>query len=967
MIPALCVPTGHGIGSLPPAIFRFGLFEADAGRGTLSASGLRVKLHEQPFRVLILLLEHPGEIITREELRQKLWPEGTYVDFDGSLNAVLKKLRAALDDDSDNPRFIETVPRRGYCFIAPVTVESVAVELPASADGQVSEDPAEFSVDGKALASSMPKRGPTRYLIYAASAVVLLALAGLGWYVRRDFFGARTVPVQPTPVIVPIPRKSVAVLGFHNLSGKADDGWLAIAFAEMLSTELAAGEKLRLVSGEDVANLRLSSPWAPTDTLDQKTTARIGGALNSDLLVLGSYTTIGRPDREQLRVDVRLQVAKTGEILSEIAEIGSRQDLFQVVSRISGKLRDRLGVPRPGDPEEASALASLPTNPEAARFYSLGLAKLREYDYVSARGLFEEAVKADPKFPLAHSMLSRADIFLGHDDQAKAEAKRGLDLAGGLSRVQKMEIEASYYHAIADRAKAADIYRVLFNLFPDSLDYGLQLAKLELESYQPDEALETIRQLRLLPAPARDDPGLDLREATIVIRNDVQTADRLYHSAAAKAQTQGKELLYAKAQEALCFTNRQHLQAPLECQEAYEIFLAAGNHWDAGSCLQLMAEANRQTGHYQEALPQYEQALRMFKAAGSREAIGVTLNNLSLVLGNEGQWSRAEQTFRTAKQNFEAVNDKANTAEAINNIADIMVMRGHLREAADMYREAWELADSSGRARHEYAHTQHGALLLMRGELKQARVEIEAQVKSLRAYGGDPEHLAGALTALGDIEKAEGNLDGSLKSYQEALELLKKANASVGSTQVALAELSVAEGNAGAAEPLVRLAIAESEKEQSTSDTISGYTALSGVLLTQAKVTEARDAITHAYKLASLHEFPVLALPLEILQVRATTAAAKTGIAGNSDLAAAGREIRAVIQQSHRLGLYTTECEARLALGELEMRLNPASGHSQLAALAKETRSRGLELLARQAEQAITNTGSVVCASKPAR
>jgi DNA-binding winged helix-turn-helix (wHTH) protein/tetratricopeptide (TPR) repeat protein len=946
--------------------FRFGRFEADAGRGKLSRGGLRVKLHEQPFRVLIWLLENPGEVITREELRQRLWPEGTYVDFDGSLNVILKKLRAALDDDSDNPRFIETVPRRGYRFIAPVTVESVAVELPAPTDDVMIGGPPELSIDNKVPAPDMPKGPMSKRLIYICGAAVLLVLAGVGWYLRGDFSRVRTATTKPAAANVPIPRKSVAVLGFNNLSGKADDGWLSTALAEMMSTELAAGEKLRLVSGEDVANLRQSSPWPPTDTLDQKTTARIGGALNGDLLVLGSYTTVGRAEREQLRLDVRLQVAKTGEILTEIAEIGSREDLFQVVSRISGKLRDRLGVPHLEGPEEASALASLPSNPEAARFYSLGLAKLREYDYVSARGLFEEAIKADPKFPLAHSLLSRTDIFLGHDDQAKAEAKRGLNLAGGLSRVQKMEIEASFYHANADRAKAADIYRVLFSLFPDSLDYGLQLAKLEHESYHPNEALETIRQLRRLPAPAGDDPGLDLREAGIVLPNDVQAADRLFHSAAAKASLQGKRLIYGKAEEALCFTNRQHSQNPPECQEAYEIFLAAGNRLEAGSCLQLMAEANRQTGHYQEAVPLYEQALQMVKEAGNREMIGVTLNNLALVLENEGQWSRAEQSFRNAKQNFSAVNDKVNTAEAISNIADILVMRGHLHEAADMYRESWGLADSSGRARHEYAHIQHGTLLLMQGELKPARLEIEGQINSLRAYGGNPEHLAAALTALGDIEKTEANLDGSRKSYQEALELLKNANASVASTQLSLAELSIAEGHAGGAEPLVRQAIAEFEKEQSTSDTISGYTSLSRVLLAQAKVPEAREAITHAYRLASLNEFPVLSLPLEILQVRATTAA-KPGIAGNNDLAAAGRDIRAVIQQLHRLGLYITECEARLALGELKMRLNPASGHAQLAALATETRSRGLELLARQVEQAISTADSVVAADKPVR
>src|SRR6478672_1311656 len=102
-------------------IFRFGLFEADAAQGTLTRNGVRVKIQDQPFRVLVLLLERPGETVRREELRQRLWPDGTFVDFDGSLNVILKKLRAAIDDDSDNPRFIETLPRRGYRFIAPVS------------------------------------------------------------------------------------------------------------------------------------------------------------------------------------------------------------------------------------------------------------------------------------------------------------------------------------------------------------------------------------------------------------------------------------------------------------------------------------------------------------------------------------------------------------------------------------------------------------------------------------------------------------------------------------------------------------------------------------------------------------------------------------------------------------------------------------------------------------------------------
>src|SRR5579862_3195882 len=107
----------------PGIVLHFGLFEANPADGVLRRNGTKVKIQEQPFRLLLLLLERPGEVVTREELRQQLWPEGTYVDFDGSLNVILKRLRAAIDDDPENPRFIETIPRRGYRFIAPVSID----------------------------------------------------------------------------------------------------------------------------------------------------------------------------------------------------------------------------------------------------------------------------------------------------------------------------------------------------------------------------------------------------------------------------------------------------------------------------------------------------------------------------------------------------------------------------------------------------------------------------------------------------------------------------------------------------------------------------------------------------------------------------------------------------------------------------------------------------------------------------
>jgi len=280
--------------------YRFGLFEAHSINGELLRQGMRVRLQDQPFRLLTVLLEHAGEVVSREELRQQLWPADTYVEFDGSLNAALKRLRAALGDPAENPVFIETVPKRGYRFIAPVTVEEKPSEIPTADFLGAGNVPA---TTGTATGATPPAQVPAgkrpetflirgRVLIYGVTFVVFMLLS-LGWY----FYGHRSLPAAQSPSSAgpSLPtRKSVAVLGFRNASGRTQDDWMGTAFAEMLSTELATGEKLRLVSGEEVANLRISSPWPQTGTLGRETTARIGTALNSDVLVLGSYTAIGK-------------------------------------------------------------------------------------------------------------------------------------------------------------------------------------------------------------------------------------------------------------------------------------------------------------------------------------------------------------------------------------------------------------------------------------------------------------------------------------------------------------------------------------------------------------------------------------------------------------------------------------------------------------------------------------------------
>ena len=167
--------------------------------------------------------------------------------------------------------------------------------------------------------------------------------------------------------------------------------------------------------------------------------------------------------------------------------------------------------------------------------------------------------------------------------------------------------------------------------------------------------------------------------------------------------------------------------------------------------------------------------------------------------------------------------------------------------------------------------------------------------------------------------------------------------------------------------PVTLLAIESAEElwSKSVGEELGAYTSLGRLLLWQRKVAEAREAIAHALKLAD-HQFPVLNLPLQLLQARVRAAAALPGVARRNDLTIAARQIRAVIQKSQQLGLYNINCEACLVLGEMELQLNSSSGRAQLISPAAETRSRGLELIARQAEQAITRANVVVAANKPA-
>jgi len=947
-------------------VFRFGLFEANSTSNTLTRGGLRVKIQDQPFQLLMLLLQRPGEVVTREELRQSLWPEGTYVDFDGSLNVILKRLRAALDDDPENPRFIQTVPRRGYRFIAPVAAEKPPEPVSEQALLHAtlpSESPQSSAQASAITAFPVPnverRRSP---YIYAAFASVILLLSmgvALAWHYGR-------LGTKPTVSSVQM-RKSVAVLGFQNLSGRAEDAWLASALSEMLSTELSGGEKLRLVSGEDVSNLRLSAPWPSADSLDSGTSARIGDALNSDVLVLGSYMMIGTADQGQLRLDVRMQNGKTGEILTETAEVGSMQDLFRLVSRIGAQLRTRLGVEQLQGIEEAGVLAALPLDPEAARFYSLGVTKLRQFDALAAKDLLEQAAEIDPKFSLVHAMLARAWSQLGYQQEYQEEAKKAFDLSTDLPRAQRLLVEGEYYESMGRQERAASVYHALFELFPDNVEYALRLVSAQSLSGHGTQAMEVIRQLRSLPAPSSDDPRIDLAEVW-AMKDDKPAALALVRSAMRKASGRGQKLVYALARKEECmllnYTEHPDQGLP-SCEDAFNIFLSAGNKVAAADSVRQMADTLGTQGHYERSIETYQRALHLLEGLGEHEKTGSVLNNMAIAYENEGKLDRAEQLYRGAKAEFEQSGDLNNEVTAMGNIADIYYLRGNLKTAEKFYQEALKVETSKENSDPGYLLYRLADLSLTEGRVQDAHRSAQQAIDSYLSTHGSYQYLTSAMIVLGEALEAQGDLAGARSQFEQTLAIRQKMGALdlTAESQTELAALDIEEGRTEEAGSLIRAALTEFEKEKSDPDSSTAYTLLSRTLLIQGELDEARKAAQHGADLSLTSSDPALKLPAQIQQARVDMASSKDE---NANSASASRRLNSVIATAKRLGYYNVESEARLALGQLELKINSSLGRKQLKALTAETRHRGYELVARHAEEAMSS-GTVVAENRSTR
>ncbi|MBZ5653174.1 MAG: winged helix-turn-helix domain-containing protein, partial [Acidobacteriia bacterium] len=776
----------------PEISYSFGLYVLDPANGALTRASVRVRLQEQPFRLLVLLVEHAGQIVSREEIRNRLWPQNTFVEFDKSLGVAVLKVREALGDDAGNPRFIETIPRRGYRFIAPVKVETAHV-----ADS-TTPTPAAPTVSVSHLSPYATKHG----LIIAT---LVLLLAGMAFYFLHARHGASRSTAQAGTSIPGIHvRRSVAVLGFRNLPGRPEDNWLSSAFSEMVNTELAAGGELRMVPGEDVARAKSELPLSDEDSLSKSTLQRLRVNPGADVVIMGSYMMLPSDPKRRIRLDVRVQDTADGDIIAEESVSGEENDLFNLASDLGGRLRRSLGVAAPSEGTEIATRAALPSNEKAARLYAEGRARLWAFDFFGARDLLNGAIAADPDFPLAHAALSDVWWHTGYDAKARAEAQRALELSNHLSQEQHLLVEGQYLRTVQEWPKAVETYRSLFHLFPDNLDYALLFASAQMHLSAPD-SLQTLAVLRQLPPPLGDDARIDMTEASVWINRDFSKASAAAKLAIEKATAQGSPVIVSRTYGILC-QQEPSIDASTEaidiCRNALEASIAARDPNGEAMMRTDLASLYYLRGDLTQSAEMLQQAVKKFKQVGNRDGVATALSNFADARLSQGELMEAKKLLEESIPEYQAVDDKEGVVLNLDSLGDIWRQNGELDKADTAYRQAEVIAR-------------------------------KMEDKNATAY---------VLSGMGDVAFDRGDLALARKRYEEALTLRNQAGEkqSAAESRVSLANLAIEEGHASDAEASVRECKEQFHREQQADDELTARIVLIDALLAQAKLSEAQ-------------------------------------------------------------------------------------------------------------------------------
>lgn len=747
----------------------------------------------------------------------------------------------------------------------------------------------------QALSRNSSREQAVGQRLRTSAALALLAVAASGlfaaWHLLKGPPKARQ-------------RPTIAILGPRNASEAVQADWLSPAFADMLGTELASTESLRLVPGRNVAQslADLGLPLEPASADLRRLHERLG----ADLVLAGSYAA---GPGGALRLDLQLWNARSGERFATLAEVGEVARLFDLVARAGVRLRQALGIAAPA--RAARVAPAWPREPDVERLLAEGLGALDRFEPAAAVRALSAAAAQDPGNARVLAALARALADKGDVAAARATATRALAAPGELGREERLRLERIVASPNAgDWKRALEISTALFAFYPDDVEAGLQLGNDLGAANRLGDALHVVDQLHRLTPPVGDDPRIDNLEASITwITGDRERSLRAAERAAQTAGRRGMRLVKAKAlaqQGTVLRATGAVARALAAFADAAAAFEQLGERrWLAGLRLNL-AEMEAEAGRVDAALVHAEAGLALGQAVGDA--------NMQAV-------ARLQQA--------EALRLLRRHAEAL---AALALARDEARRLGRQVPEALAL---HGR----------GEVLTDLGELGAADAEFEAAMAIERATAGHA-NLGKSAAARAQVAAHRGELLRARALCELARGEAGEVAAEAGRAALCLARVDLQQGHAaqaaeGAADAAALYAKAGSRHGEAQAQAIRAL-----ALLVLGRPGEAAEAADRARGAAAAQD-RVDARTLVALAAALVKAAQP--VAGGAALG----DLRLVAAEADRSGSASDRLEARLALGEQLTRSSAAEGTLLLAAVADDAASRGFALIERRARGAL--------------
>jgi TolB-like protein/DNA-binding winged helix-turn-helix (wHTH) protein len=402
-------------------VVRFGNFEVDLEAGELRQKGTQIKIQDQPLRILGALLERPGEVVTREQLSERLWPSDTFVDFEHSLNSAIKKLRQALQDDPDRPVFIETLPKRGYRFIAPMRVLAEAAEASLGVEELEGRDGGNAGVE--------PLKTQTR-TFGIAWVIGIVAVLGVLIAVATTYLTSRRAPIGS---VASTGKIMLAVLPFENYSAEAEQEYLADGLTEEMITQLGSMDPERLGIIARTSAMKYKGARVGVD--------QIGKELGVAYVLEGSIRT----EADRVRVTAQLIRVRDQTHLWARSYERSRGGILTMQQEVANAIANEIQVEL--TPQYQQRVATLQfADPRAHEAYARGRFfwnKRTDADLATSIQYFEEVLRYEPRYALAYSGLADAYFYRSYAwgslkpregmPKAKAAATKALELDPNLA------------------------------------------------------------------------------------------------------------------------------------------------------------------------------------------------------------------------------------------------------------------------------------------------------------------------------------------------------------------------------------------------------------------------------------------------------------------------------------------------------------------------------------------------------